>query len=51
MLMFILIAILAAVIFFMLRDKDEIAQHKIEKAQTKAFKKQLKEEKAKGGVQ
>ncbi len=51
MLMFILIAILAAVIFFLLRDKDEIAQHKIEKAQTKAFKKQLKEEKVKGGVQ
>ncbi len=51
MLVFVLIAVLAAAIFFMLRDKDEIAQHKIEKAQTKAFKKQLKEEKAKGGVQ
>ena len=51
MLMFVLIAVLAAVIFFLLRDKDEIKQHKIEKAQTKAFKKQLKEEKAKGGVQ
>lgn len=51
MLMFVMIAILAAIIFFMLRDKDEIAQHRIEKAQTKAFKKQLKEQKAKGGVQ
>lgn len=51
MLVFVLIAVLAAVIFFLLRDKDEIMQHKIEKAQTKAFKKQLKEEKAKGGVQ
>ena len=55
MLMFILIAILAAVIFFMLRDKDEIAQHKIEKAKEKEFKaeykKLLAEQKAKGGVQ
>ncbi len=51
MLVFVMIAVLAAVIFFMLRDKDEIARHKIEKAQTKAYKKQLKEEKAKGGVQ
>ena len=39
------------IIFFMLRDKDEIAQHKIIKAQEKAFKKALKEQKAKGGVQ
>ena len=51
MLVFIMIAIMAAVIFFMLRDKDEAARHKIEKAQTKAYKKALKEQKAKGGVQ
>ncbi len=57
MLMFVLIAILAAVIFFMLRDKDEIAQHKIEKAKEKEFKNEYKKvlaeqkAKAKGGVQ
>ncbi|MBQ8799968.1 MAG: sugar ABC transporter permease [Lachnospiraceae bacterium] len=51
MIMFVMIAVLAAVIFFLLRDKDEIAQHKIEKANEKAFKKALKEQKAKGGVQ
>lgn len=49
MIMFIIIAVLAAIIFFMLRDKDEIAQHKIERAQEKAFKKALKEQKAKEG--
>ena len=51
MLVFVMIAVLAAIIFFMLRDKDEMARHKIEKAQTKAYRKMLKEEKAKGGVQ
>ncbi len=51
MIMFLIIGVLAVIIFFMLRDKDEIAQHKIEKAQEKAFKKALKEQKAKGGVQ
>lgn len=55
MLVFIMIAVLAAVIFFMLRDKDEIAQHKIEKAKEKEFKAEYKrvlaEQKAKGGVQ
>ena len=56
MLVFAMIAVLAAVIFFMLRDKDEIAQHKIEKAKEKEFraeyKRVLKEqkEKAKGGA-
>ncbi len=55
MLVFAMIAVLAAVIFFMLRDKDEIAQHKIEKAKEKEFKAEYKkflaEQKAKGGVQ
>ena len=54
MLVFAMIAVLAAVIFFMLRDKDEIAQHKIEKAKEKEFKAEYKrvlaEQKAKGGV-
>ncbi len=54
MLVFAMIAVLAAVIFFMLRDKDEIAQHKIEKAKEKEFraeyKRVLAEQKAKGGV-
>ncbi len=55
MLVFAMIAVLAAIIFFMLRDKDEIAQHKIEKAKEKEFKAEYKkflaEQKAKGGVQ
>ncbi len=55
MLVFVMIAVLAAIIFFMLRDKDEIAQHKIEKAKEKEFKREykqiIKEQKAKGGVQ
>lgn len=51
MLIFIMIAVLAAIIFYMLRDKDEIAQHKIERAKEKEFRKALKAQKAKGGVQ
>ncbi len=51
MLVFAMIAVMAAAIFFMLRDKDEIAQHKIEKAKEKEPKKALKEQKAKGGAQ
>lgn len=51
MIMFLIIGALAAVIFFVMRDKDEIAMHKIEKAQVKAFKKAYKEQKQrlKGG--
>lgn len=47
MIMFVIVAILAGIIFFVMRDKDEIKQHKIEKAQIKAFKKQMREEKMK----
>ena len=56
MIMFLIIGVLAVIIFFMLRDKDEIAQHKIERAKEKEFraeyKRVLKEqkEKAKGGA-
>ncbi len=47
MILFAIISVLAGFIFFVMRDKDEIKQHKIEKAQVKAFKKQLREQKAK----
>ena len=51
MIMFLIIGVLAVVIFTLLRDKDEIEQRKIERAKEKEFKKVLKEQKAKGGVQ
>ena len=47
MIMFAIVSVLAGIIFFVMRDKDEIKQHKIEKAQIKAFKKQMREEKMK----
>lgn len=47
MIMFAIVSVLAGIIFFVMRDKDEIKQHKIEKAQVKAFKKQMREEKMK----
>lgn len=48
MIMFAIIAVLSAIIFFMLRDKDEIALRKVVKAQEKAYKKKLKEAKTAG---
>ena len=42
-LMFVVIAICSGILFFVLRDKDEIAQRKLEKAAIKAWKKQNKE--------
>ena len=47
MIMFAIVSVLAGIIFFVMRDKDEIKQHKIEKAQVKAFKKKMREEKMK----
>lgn len=48
MIMFVIIAVLSAIIFFLLRDKDEIALRKVVKAQEKAYKKKLKEAKRAG---
>ena len=45
MIMFIIIAALSAVIFFMLRDKDEAKFAKMEKERIKAYNKQQKEAK------
>ena len=41
--MFLIIAVLSAIVFFLMRDKDEIKERKIEKRATKAWKKQQKE--------
>lgn len=43
--MFIIIAILSAILFFLLRDKDEVELRKIVKAQEKAYKRKMKMEK------
>lgn len=45
MIMFAIIGVLSALVFFLMRDKDEAALHKIIKQQEKAYKKKLKEEK------
>lgn len=42
--LFLIIAVFAAIIFYMLRDKDEAALHKIIKQQEKAYKQKLKEQ-------
>lgn len=47
--MFAIIGVLSAIVFFLMRDKDEAALHKIIKQQEKAYKKKMKEEKMKGG--
>ncbi|MCM1569639.1 MAG: sugar ABC transporter permease [Roseburia sp.] len=49
MIMFLIIAVLSAIMFFVMRDKDEVALHKIVKAQEKAYKKKMKEQKMAGG--
>ena len=43
--MFIIIAVLAAIIFFMLRDKDEVAARKAERARIKDYKRRMKAKK------
>ena len=48
MIMFIIIAILAALVFYLLRDKDEAKLNKIIRQQEKAYKKQLKEQQGGG---
>ncbi len=49
MIMFAIIAVLSAFVFFMLRDKDEAKLRKIIREQEKAFKKKMKEQEAMGG--
>lgn len=51
MVMFFIIGVLSAIVFFLMRDKDEAKLHKIIKAQEKAYRQKLKEEKMqqKGG--
>lgn len=48
MIMFAIIAVLSAIIFFLLRDKDEIALRKVVKAQEKAYRKKMREAKKAG---
>lgn len=40
--MFLIIAVLSAIVFFLMRDKDEIAERKIAKKTAKALKKQTR---------
>ena len=49
MIMFIIIGILSAIVFFLMRDKDEAELHKLIKRQEKEYKAKLKAEKAQGG--
>ncbi len=48
MIMFLIICVCSAILFYMLRDKDEIALHKIERQREKEFKKKLKLQKQGG---
>ncbi len=43
MIMFVIIAILSAIVFYLMRDKDEAAAYKIKRQKEKEFKKKLKE--------
>lgn len=49
MILFIIIAIFSALVFFMLRDKDEAKLNKIIRQQEKEFKRKMKEQKLQGG--
>lgn len=49
MIMFAIIAVLSAVVFFMLRDKDEAKLRKIIRQQEKAYKQKMKEQELMGG--
>lgn len=49
MIMFVIIAILSAIIFYLLRDKDEAKAYKAEKARIKAYNKEQKKLKENGG--
>ncbi|MDO4521800.1 MAG: sugar ABC transporter permease [Eubacteriales bacterium] len=48
LIMFLIICVLSAIMFFMLRDKDEVALNKLMKQKEKEYRKAMKE-KAKGG--
>ena len=49
MIMFAIIAVLSALVFFMLRDKDEAKLRKIIRQQEKAYKQKMKEQELMGG--
>lgn len=49
MIMFVIIAVMSAIVFYLMRDKDEAAFHKAEKARMRAYKKSLREKKKLGG--
>ena len=49
MIMFAIIAVLSALVFYMLRDKDEAKLRKIIRQQEKEFKKKMKEQELMGG--
>lgn len=49
MIMFVIIGILSAITFYMLRDKDEVALRKIIRKQEKEYKQKLKEQALMGG--
>ncbi len=49
MIMFAIIAVLSAFVFFMLRDKDEAKLRKIIRQQEKAYKQKMKEQELMGG--
>lgn len=50
MIMFVIIGVLSAIVFYMMRDKDEAALHKVIKAQEKAYRQKLKEQKKGGSI-
>ncbi|NLK47163.1 MAG: sugar ABC transporter permease [Treponema sp.] len=49
MVMFVIIAVLSAIMFFVMRDKDEVKMYKAEKARLRAYKKEQKALAVKGG--
>jgi len=49
MIMFIIIGVLAALVFYMLRDKDEAKLNKIIRQQEKEYRRKMKEQKLQGG--
>jgi multiple sugar transport system permease protein len=50
MIMFLIIAVLSSILFFLLRDKDEAAMAKAERKRIRAYNRQLKAQRANGGT-
>ena len=48
MIMFLIICVCSAILFYLMRDKDEVALHKIERKREKEFKKKMKLQKQGG---